>query len=448
MSATTVTEATMPTSWGRAGKATWFNTFSSLALITGVPCLLHINWIALEQFDGSITAALGAAFKEGPITFAFRHFPEFTMASTLGYVAWLLFQAALYSFLPGPGCYGQRTPGGHLLKYFANGLLAWTVTHGMYIAASYMGLVDPAIIAKHWEGMLVAVNVYGFVLAIVSQLKGNFFPSYPEDCKFSGSLLFDFWGGVELNPRFGEFWDWKFFHNGRPGIVAWSLIDLSYAAYQYQLHGHVTTSMMIVTLFHTIYVVDFFYNEDWYTRTIDISHDHFGFMLAWGDTTFLPTFYTLQTQYLARYPTYLTRTQSLAILAFGLSGYFIFRSANFQRDHVRAHDGNTNLWGKPAEVIRVKYQTSDGKTHNSLLLTSGWWGFSRHANYLGDLMLTWSMCAVCGFTHFIPWSYFFYMSILLYHRSIRDDARCRTKYGKHWDEYCRKVPYVFVPGVI
>lgn len=206
--------------------------------------------------------------------------------------------------------------------------------------------------------------------------------------------------------------------------------------------------MMIVTLFHTIYVVDFFYNEDWYTRTIDISHDHFGFMLAWGDTTFLPTFYTLQVQYLARYPTYLTRTQSLAILAFGLSGYFVFRSANFQRDHVRAHDGNTTLWGKPAEVIRVKYTTSDGKMHKSLLLTSGWWGFSRHANYLGDLMLTWSMCATCGFTHFIPWSYFIFMTTLLYHRSIRDDKRCRAKYGKHWEEYCEKVPYVFVPGII
>lgn len=224
--------------------------------------------------------------------------------------------------------------------------------------------------------------------------------------------------------------------------------DLSFAAYQYQQFGHVTTSMMIVTLFHTIYVVDFFYNEDWYTRTIDISHDHFGFMLAWGDTTFLPTFYTLQVQYLARYPTYLTRTQSLAILAFGLSGYFIFRSANFQRDHVRAHDGNTTLWGKPAEVIRVKYTTSDGKIHKSLLLTSGWWGFSRHANYLGDLMLTWSMCATCGFTHFIPWSYFVFMTTLLYHRSIRDDKRCRAKYGKHWEEYCEKVPYVFVPGII
>ena len=30
--------------------------------------------------------------------------------------------------------------------------------------------------------------------------------------------------GIELNPRFGPLWDWKLFHNGRPGIVAWTLM--------------------------------------------------------------------------------------------------------------------------------------------------------------------------------------------------------------------------------
>lgn len=38
-----------------------------------------------------------------------------------------------------------------------------------------------------------------------------------------GSWIFDFWAGVELNPRLGAL-DLKFFHNGRPGIVAWTLM--------------------------------------------------------------------------------------------------------------------------------------------------------------------------------------------------------------------------------
>jgi 7-dehydrocholesterol reductase len=30
--------------------------------------------------------------------------------------------------------------------------------------------------------------------------------------------------GLELNPRIGDSFDLKLFHNGRPGIVAWTLM--------------------------------------------------------------------------------------------------------------------------------------------------------------------------------------------------------------------------------
>ena len=204
--------------------------------------------------------------------------------------------------------------------------------------------------------------------------------------------------------------------------------------------------MLIVLALHTLYVVDFFINEDWYLRTIDINHDHFGLMLAWGDSTFLPTFYTLQAQYLARYPTHLSTLKSLAILAIGVSGYVIFRLANHQRDYVRSQNGDAILWGQPAAIIRCTYQTHDGKEHHSILLASGWWGLCRHSNYTADLILSWAMCATCGFSHILPWLYFFYMCILLNHRAGRDEERCRNKYGVKWDEYCQKVPYRLIPG--
>jgi 7-dehydrocholesterol reductase len=34
--------------------------------------------------------------------------------------------------------------------------------------------------------------------------------------------------GIEMNPRFGTMFDFKLFHNGRPGIIAWTLIDISF----------------------------------------------------------------------------------------------------------------------------------------------------------------------------------------------------------------------------
>ncbi len=39
-----------------------------------------------------------------------------------------------------------------------------------------------------------------------------------------GSLIYDLYMGVELNPRMGKYFDFKLFHNGRPGIIAWTLM--------------------------------------------------------------------------------------------------------------------------------------------------------------------------------------------------------------------------------
>lgn len=54
--------------------------------------------------------------------------------------------------------------------------------------------------------------------------------------------------GIEFNPRIGKWFDFKLFFNGRPGIVAWTLINLSFAAKQRELHGHVTNSMVLVNV--------------------------------------------------------------------------------------------------------------------------------------------------------------------------------------------------------
>lgn len=86
----------------------------------------------------------------------------------------------------------------------------------------------------------------------------------------------------------------------------------------------------------------------------------------------LPTIYTLQAQYLARYPVDLSNPTAIAILSIGISGYVMFRSVNHQKDIVRRTNGDCMIWGKKAEVIRAKYKTADGKDHESLLLCSGW----------------------------------------------------------------------------
>ncbi|KAH8883719.1 ERG4/ERG24 ergosterol biosynthesis protein [Thozetella sp. PMI_491] len=415
-------------------------------MITVPPSLTVLCWIALEHFESSLFRALTKLQALGPSSFTNQFAPTHDWRVTVAYFGWVLFQALLYTVLPGKST-GQLTAGGRLLDYSTNGFLAWVTSVLAFAVLALSGIIDPSFIARHWGSLIITLNIYGYALSVVAYLKAYYAPSHLEDLAFSGSMLYDFLMGIELNPRFGQHWDWKLFHNGRPGIIGWTLIDLTYAALQYQTHGTITNSMLIINLLHGIYVADFFINEDWYLRTIDICHEYFGFYLAWGSAVWLPSIYTLQAQYLARNPVDLSPLAATTILTLGLGGYVFFRLANRQKDRVRKSKGDCYVWGAKAKVMRCHFKTINGQKHETLLLLSGWWGIARHFNYVGDLILSFSMCALCGTRDLLPWAYAIFMACILIHRCYRVDQRCRVKYGAQWDEYCSLVRWNMVPGI-
>jgi 7-dehydrocholesterol reductase len=205
--------------------------------------------------------------------------------------------------------------------------------------------------------------------------------------------------------------------------------------------------MLLVNLLHGIYVLYFFWKEAWYLKTIDIHHDHFGWMLAWGDCVWLPYMYTLQGLYLVFNPIELSPTYAISVLAIGLFGFWIFASANNQKDKFRKMESQARIWGKEPEKIVCQYKTQDGSKIESKLLVSGWWGYARHMNYTGDLILSFAYSLACGLTSVFPYFYFIFLSILLVHRCLRDEDRCQKKYGHHWKEYCSRVPYRLIPKI-
>lgn len=415
------------------------------------PLTVWVFWFACNSYQCSL-GTVGKNLLDGLHDFTVLRYirdniPTVTGESLMIYFAWMAFQVILCVMLPGKKARGQVTPAGHQLTYTCNGLNAWVVSHVAFLALAYGGFIKMSVIADHWGPLMVIANGFGIFLASFAFLKAHYFPTHPSDRCFSGSAFYDFYMGIELNPRIGAF-DFKLFFNGRPGIVAWTLINLSFAAKQYSAYGYVTNSMVLLNILHAIYVVDFFMNEAWYLRTIDMAYDHFGFMLAWGDTTWLPFMYTLQSCYLLHNPIILPWWGVVFILALGLSGYSMFRLTNTQKDYFRREmkqNGSCVIWGKPAKYIPAEYTTSLGEQKQSYLLTSGWWGLARHFNYLADLMNALSYCLVCAFGHVLPYFYFVFMLILLLHRTYRDDIKCRQKYGAAWQKYCRVVPYKIVP---
>ncbi len=52
---------------------------------------------------------------------------------------------------------------------------------------------------------------------------------------------------------------------------------------------------------------------------------------------------------------------------------------------------------------------------------------------------------VTGFDSPFPWFYPVFFVLMISHRAYRDLQRCEAKYGDAWQEYKRRVPWLFIP---
>ncbi|PWN50038.1 putative ERG24-C-14 sterol reductase [Violaceomyces palustris] len=351
------------------------------------------------------------------------------------YFGWYAFTVLAWAILPGKWERGSELRIGGRLEYkinaFATMLASLAITAGLIVVKGPQGFT---FLYDHWAGLVTASIANSVIQAVycyaVSFQEGKLLALGGN----SGNVLYDWFIGRELNPRIGSF-DIKTFNELRPGLILWILLDISCACHQYiSLNGRLTDSMWLVCAFHTWYVLDALYNESAIFTQMDITTDGFGFMLSVGDLTWVPFVYSLQARYLAFKPVDLGVAGTIGILAVNAIGYYIFRDAN----------GEKNDFRNGSNPKKLKYMTtSTGRK----LLTSGWWGRSRHPNYLGDWIMAWAWSLPTGFETPIPYFYVLFFAILLVHRQMRDDEACQKKYGKDWDRYCKLVRSRIIPGI-
>ncbi len=105
--------------------------------------------------------------------------------------------------------------------------------------------------------------------------------------------------------------------------------------------GSISISMFLITTLQGFYVWDSLYVEKAVLSTMDITTEGFGFMLCFGDLSWVPFIYSLQSRYLVDYDPNLSLIEIGAILLLYLLGYYIFRSSNSEKDAFRK-DPNSN----------------------------------------------------------------------------------------------------------
>lgn len=428
----------------------WFHlSFVPSVLLLLCPPAVFIFWYVAAELGGSFQAFWVLSAKQGLFSTLSSIWGPVFFGSPLAWKIILIFatsQALLMRIVPGKPFLGPITPKGNVPVYKANGLPCFLITVIGFAFCSFVLKLFPAtLIYDEFGPLLGALNCLSLCFCFLLYLKGIYRPS-SSDHGTTGNFLFDYYWGTELYPRVLG-WDIKQFTNCRFGMMSWSLILFSYAAKQYVLYGFISDSMLVSVGLQLIYIAKFFVWETGYFRSLDIMHDRAGFMICWGCLVWVPCIYTSPALYLVKHPNQLGWVTSSLLFLCGVLAIGINYLADRQRQQVRANPEGTLVWGKAPKLIPAVYTTAQGEVKKTILLASGWWGVSRHFHYVPELLgaLCWSLPAL--FTHFAPYFYFFFLTILLLDRAFRHDRRCQDKYGEAWKQYCEKVPYKIIPGV-
>lgn len=474
------------------------DSLGAAAIVLCLPVLLSVWYLACNGVSGCPAPAL---LQPSTLTWETLKpqipWPEhgiwgFASWETTGWtLLYYVLSLVLYRVLPAHETYGTKLrESGRPLLYRFNAFNSSIAQLSACAVGTYLYGADWALwtfISENYL-QLLTVNIL-LAFAISAYVYARSFEVVPGNSGLrelavgghTGSVIYDFYIGRELNPRLtlplvGEL-DLKAWLEMRPGLTGWIILDLAFVAQQYRTYGHISDSIALTTAVQTFYVLYGQYAEERLLSMMDIITDGLGFMLTFGDIAWVPFLYSTQCRYLAVHPVHLGGAGvAAAIVVFAL-GLYIFRASNLQKNVFRKNPEDPSVRGM--SYIQTKRGTR--------LLAAGWWGMSRHINYFGDWLQALPFSLPTGIAGYVilpagsvvagglsgsgeaasamldgrqviqgaakgwgmVFTYFYvlYFAILLVHREGRDDKACSEKYGEDWDRYRRAVRWRILPYV-
>lgn len=358
------------------------------------------------------------------------------MEYTAGFLAPVFIYALIFllnAVLPGRWVTGYVTKenSSEKLRYRLNGIVVLFTVVALWFLFGYLKLMPWNWLYLHrWEGLIGAV-IFGLIFSFAIVI---------TNAPVKQSFLADFYLGRLENPQLwggridAKMWLYLI------GAVMLQLNALSFCAHHYLTYGADSSAgIFLCTALLTFFLIDYLTFEEVHLYTYDLFAERVGFKLGWGCIAFYPYFYSIplwSTVDLAN-PHKPTWWLILSALVF-FSGWCLSRGANLQKYFFKKKANKTFLGITPETI-------TDGKR---ILLVNGFWGLSRHINYLGEILMATGLVLSVGYPFMIgPWLYPLYYVALLFPRQIDDDKRCAQKYGELWKTYLQKVPYRIIPFI-
>ncbi len=327
--------------------------------------------------------------------------------------------------------YVTKSNSSQKLRYRLNGLPVFFIMVAIWLLLGYKNIVRWDWLYLHRWQSLTGAAIFGLIFSLAIVLLNT---------PVKKSFLADLYFGRLDNP---QLW------NGRidakmwlylVGAVMLELNALSFCAHHYLLYGlQGSTNIMVGTGLLSFFLIDYLTFEEVHLYTYDFFAERVGFKLGWGCVAFYPFFYaipfwsTVDLPGANSSPGWLLFSAIVFFIGWGLS-----RGANLQKYHFKKDPNKTFLGIAPKTI------TDD----NNALLVNGFWGLTRHINYLGEILMATGLVLSTGYPQLIwPWLYPLYYVLLLFPRQADDDKRCALKYGTLWMAYKKKVPRKIIPYI-
>jgi delta14-sterol reductase len=338
---------------------------------------------------------------------------------------------ALHALLPARQVEGYvRGANGAPLCYRLNGPLVFAVSVAIWVGICRAGwLAWDAFYLHRWE-MAAGACVLGILFTLAVVLPAPRVPGWSP-----GKELY--LGRVEQPQWLGGRVDAKMFLY-LLGAVMLELNLLSFGAHHLLVHlDDPSPGVVLYLALFSFFLIEYLAFERVHLYTYDFVAERVGFKLGWGCFCFYPYFYAVGLWTTAELPDPRWPVWAYVLIAaLFFAGWTFARGANLQK-----------YWFK-RDPSRKAFGVFVPEALEGRVLVSGFWGLSRHINYLGELLMATALTLSLGHPEvFWPWLYPLYYVALLVPRQLDDDRRCAEKYGPLWNVYRERVRWRIVPFI-
>jgi delta24(24(1))-sterol reductase len=409
-------------------------------------------WVSLEFHDGNVFYPSGFMDIWPWLVRIFRLWIQFalpTVESVKIYGTFILIEVLLAIVIPGLKIKGLPVPSenGKQLEYNCNAIHSWYIILALVAFLQYFKFWSLASVIDNFAPLIttaiLAANILSVILYISAFLTN-------KTHRMSGNHIYDFFMGASLNPRFFNI-DLKMWAEVR---VSWALLfflTLSAAVKQYETIGEISGEMFIVVLAHFLYANACHKGEHCIPTTWDIFYEKWGWMIIYWNLAGVPFVYSFQSRFILKHhPIGNGALLNAFLIILLLIAYYVFDTANAQKNQFRMIEYGTYIkrntfpqlpWGVLENPRHLNTE------HGNKLLIDGWYRYARKIHYTADTLMALIWGLSCGYDHFLPFFYVCFFTGMIFHRYLRDQHRCKKKYGKDWERYCEIVPYVFIPFI-